>query len=191
MKYKPNFGTPNLPNDAIVNLPLTVLPPAQPLTPSSDQAEQVTTSDPEPGADQSKVLSLIQRNLGISQPLQSDQELVIAIENQLPVKAISALIKNGLQDKEVYSLIIPRRTLQHRRAKKERLSVEESDRAARVARILALAEYISDDKDKGMRWLRSPKQRFGGHTGMEMLLTEAGGRRVEEWLHQIDHGMAA
>ena len=113
------------------------------------------------------------------------------VEEQLPVKAISALTKNGLNEKEVYSLLIPRRTLQHRRARKERLSIEESDRAVRVARILALAAQVFGDQDIAMQELRSTKSLFGDHTPLEMLATEAGGRLVEEWLYQIDEGMVA
>jgi putative toxin-antitoxin system antitoxin component (TIGR02293 family) len=69
--------------------------------------------------------------------------------------------------------------------------LDESDRAARVARVVALAERVFADKDAGMRWLRAPKERFSGCTAMEMLATEAGSRLVEEMLYQIDEGIFA
>lgn len=172
---------------------LPQFPSARPV-PGTPMVETVTTgqaADVDAQKTALNMLSLIGRHLGLSQSLKSDHDLVTVIEAQLPVKAISALIKNGLQEKEVYSQIIPRRTLQHRRTKKERLSIEESDRAVRVARIIALAEQVFGDKNNGMRWLRSPKQRFAGRTAMEMLATEAGNRLVEEMLYQIDEGMAS
>ena len=44
----------------------------------------------------------------------------------------------------IYSLIVPRRTLTHRRARREALSRDESDRAVRIARIAALGEQVFD-----------------------------------------------
>jgi putative toxin-antitoxin system antitoxin component (TIGR02293 family) len=70
-------------------------------------------------------------------------------------------------------------------------SVEESDRAVRLARITALAEEVFGSEEKAFRWLRKPKRRFGSRTPLEMLGTEAGARLVEEMLYQIDEGMAA
>jgi|SRR5947209_1705610 len=138
-----------------------------------------------------KSLAHIRSRLGIGPSLRSDADLVRLIEEQLPLSAISALIKHGLQEKEIYSLIVPRRTLEHRRARKERLSREESDRAVRVARLTAFAEKVFGDTEAGWEWLRVPKKHFGQRAPIEMMTTEAGGRLVEEMLHQIDQGMAA
>ena len=113
------------------------------------------------------------------------------VNNPLPLRAITALVEHGLQEKEIHSLVLPRRTLQHRRARKERLSCEESDRAVRVARLAALAEKVFGDAEAGMGWLRATKIRFKGRTPIEMMMTEIGSRVVEELLYQIDEGMAA
>lgn len=138
-----------------------------------------------------ELLENIAQKLGIRDALTCDDDLVAHVEKRLPASAISSLVSRGLLDNEVYSIIIPRRTLQHRRARKERLSREESDRAVRVARIVALAENIFGDAQAAMRWLRTPKKRFETHTPMEMMATEAGSRLVEEMLYQIDEGIAA
>ena len=87
--------------------------------------------------------------------------------------------------------MLPPRTLSHRRAKGERLSLDETDRAVRLARIMALSESIFGDKDKALRWLRKGLRRFGGATPLAMLATDAGGRLVEETLIQIDEGYSA
>lgn len=139
----------------------------------------------------SEILQMMRKKLGIRSPLKSDADLVALVEERLPVTAISALIEHGILEKEIYSVIVPRRTLQHRRARKENLSSEESDRAVRLARLMALTEKIFGDSKAGMLWLRSPKKRFHGRTPVEMMTTEAGSRLVEEALYQIDEGMAA
>lgn len=70
-----------------------------------------------------------------------------------PVKAIDALKQRGVTEAEVGSMIIKPRTLSHRRADGGRLTVDESDRAARVARGLVLAERAFASRDKAGRWL--------------------------------------
>lgn len=138
-----------------------------------------------------EVLHSMRKKLGIRNSLKSDADLVTLVEERLPVTAISALMEHGILEKEVYSVIIPRRTLQHRRARKENLSREESDRAVRLARLATLTEKIFGDHKEGMHWLRSPKKRFQGRTPVDMMATETGSRLVEEALYQIDEGMAA
>jgi putative toxin-antitoxin system antitoxin component (TIGR02293 family) len=146
-------------------------------------------NDSDPGG--RVMLSSIRKSLGVRGALKSDADLVALIEERLPVAAISALMEHGILEKEIYSVIVPRRTLQHRRARKEDLSREESDRAVRLARLAALTEKIFGDAKEGMLWLRSPKKRFHGRTPVDMMATEAGSRLVEEALYQIDEGMAA
>jgi putative toxin-antitoxin system antitoxin component (TIGR02293 family) len=138
-----------------------------------------------------EVLRSMRKKLGIRSPLKSDADLVTLVEERLPVATISALMEYGILEKEIYSVIVPRRTLQHRRARKENLSREESDRAVRLARLAVLTEKIFGDSKEGMLWLRVYKKRFNGRTPIDMMATETGSRLVEEALYQIDEGMAA
>jgi putative toxin-antitoxin system antitoxin component (TIGR02293 family) len=133
----------------------------------------------------------IAQSLGLSTSLKSEDDLVGLVEERLPVTAIATLVRYGFWEKEIYSVVVPRRTLQHRRARKEKLSREESDRAVRLARLAALAEKIFGDLKTGMLWLRAPKKRFRSSTPIAMMETEAGSRLVEEALYQIDEGMAS
>jgi putative toxin-antitoxin system antitoxin component (TIGR02293 family) len=121
----------------------------------------------------------------------SERDLVALVEKRLPADTINSLIRAGLKDREVYQLIIPRRTLAHRIARHEPLSQEESDRTVRVARITVLAEQTFGDAERAWRWLRKSKRRFGGRTPIELLRTETGARVVEEMIVQLDDGMAA
>jgi len=51
---------------------------------------------------------------------------------------------------------VPRRTFAHRLKRREPLTVEETDRAIRLARVAELAERVFGDKGKANRWLREP-----------------------------------
>jgi putative toxin-antitoxin system antitoxin component (TIGR02293 family) len=133
----------------------------------------------------------ITKKLDLRTTLKSEGDLVAIVEQGLPLNSITALLHHGILEKEIYSVIVPRRTLQHRRVRKENLSPEESDRAVRLARLAALTEKSFGNRAAGMAWLRSPKKRFRGRTPMEMIATETGSRMVEESLYQIDEGMAA
>lgn len=122
---------------------------------------------------------------------ESELSLVSLSEEGLPTGAVKVLIDHGLSSSEVYSFIIPQRTLKHRRSRKERLSREESDRAIRAARVLAQAEQVFGTNEAALAWMRQPKERFNGRTPFAMLTTESGGRLVDEMLIQIDEGMFA
>jgi putative toxin-antitoxin system antitoxin component (TIGR02293 family) len=128
--------------------------------------------------------------LGASR-IRSDQDLASLVEKRLPAAAIKALVRGGMSVAEVYSLIVPRRTLAHRVAKRQALSKEESEKAVRVARITTMAERAFHDPKKAWRWLRKPKRRFEAKTPIEMLATEAGARLVEETIMQFEHGIFA
>lgn len=98
---------------------------------------------------------------------------------------------SGLEFAELYEVVIPARTLKHRKARKEALSRDESDKLARLIRVYDQAVRVLGDKDKALHWLRKPLRRFAGRTPLEMLPTEFGARMVEETLGQVDHGMFA
>jgi len=113
--------------------------------------------------------------LGVPVP-KTDQQMLEIVERQLPASAIARLVALGLTRAEVDVLVIPLRTLQHRRSRREKLTVEESDRLLRVARLLSRAESVYES-------------RLGNRTPLEMAKTDTGARIVEELLVQIDEGM--
>jgi putative toxin-antitoxin system antitoxin component (TIGR02293 family) len=132
----------------------------------------------------------IESKLGIT-PLRSDRDLARLVDNRLPLTTVESLSHHGMTDEEIYSFIVPRRTLVHRKTRRESLTHDESDRAVRIARITSLAEEVFGDDAKASRWLRKAKIRFEGRTPLELLRTEAGARLVEELLLQLDYGFTA
>jgi putative toxin-antitoxin system antitoxin component (TIGR02293 family) len=132
----------------------------------------------------------IEIKLGVT-PLRSDRDLARLVDERLPLASVESLSSHGMTDEEIYNFIVPRRTLVHRKTRRESLTHDESDRAVRIARITSLAEEVFGDDAKAGRWLRKTKTRFEGRTPLEMLRTEAAARLVEEMLLQLDYGFAA
>ncbi len=132
----------------------------------------------------------MEQKLGMG-TLNSDSDLARLVEERLPLLSIESLTSHGLSDEEIYTYIVPRRTLVHRKSKREPLTHDESDRAVRIARITSLAEEVFGDDAKAGRWLRKSKERFDGRTPLEVSRTEAGARLVEEMLLQLDYGIFA
>lgn len=128
--------------------------------------------------------------LELATPLRSEKDLIAVVEGCIATNAIDAMVNAGLTTKEV-SQVLPPRTLSHRKAKGEKLTIDESERAIRLARILAMTEAIFGGEGQALQWLRKPMRRLSGKAPLEMLITEAGGRLVEELLIQIDEGYGA
>lgn len=94
-------------------------------------------------------------------------------------------------DEEIFALVVPKRTLARRLSDGEPLTVEETDKAVRLARVDRLAANVFGEPAKAHRWLRKPKKALRGETPLAYLATEAGARVVEDMLHRIDHGILA
>ncbi len=119
----------------------------------------------------------------------SDFNLAEIVENGLPLKSLALLRERGLTSAELSEIVISPRTLKHRKARNEPLSQEETDRAVRVARIVALAGDVFGNHDKALLWLRSPDERLADRTPLNLLQTESGGRLIESMLWQLDEGI--
>jgi putative toxin-antitoxin system antitoxin component (TIGR02293 family) len=96
---------------------------------------------------------------------------------------------NRFSAEEIDELVIPKRTLARRRAAREKLTIEETDKALRLARIATETDRVFGNPEKASRWLRKPNSALGGHTPMSLLKSETGARTVDDLLGQIDHGM--
>ena len=126
--------------------------------------------------------------LGVRAP-KTEQQMLEIVEQQLPTSAINRLLALGLTRSELDALVIPQRTLQHRRSRREKLSVEESDRVLRATRLLSQAESVYSSRERALAWLRRPHPRLSNRTPLEMARTDTGSRIVEELLVQIEEGI--
>lgn len=121
----------------------------------------------------------------------SDADMAKAVERGFSVRTIKALKLAGITDREIGHLVIKPRTLSHRIAKKQRLTAEESDRAARVARIVALAQRTFANIEKADRWLHTSLNALDGRRPIDLVQTAAGARVAEAILARIAWGAAA
>jgi putative toxin-antitoxin system antitoxin component (TIGR02293 family) len=126
--------------------------------------------------------------LGI-EPTFTGADVLRIVEAQLPPAIIDRLVSLGIERSEVEANIIPLRTLQHRRSRREKLTVDESDRVLRMIRVLSLAESVYSSRGRALAWLRHAHPRLAGRTPLSLLKTDAGSRIVEELLVQIGEGM--
>ena len=124
-------------------------------------------------------------------PVRTDADLARAVEIGFALDTIDELRMRGVTNAEIGRLIIKSRTLSHRKANRRRLTVEESDRAARLARTLALAEITFADQAKADRWLHKSLSSLGGRTPIDLMRSDAGTRIVEELLSRIAWGAPA
>lgn len=112
-------------------------------------------------------------------------------EFRLAPAAIRSALAPHFSAEEIGDVVAPLRTFQRRIARGEELTEEESDRAARLARIADHAQRVFADHDKAARWLRKANATLAGRAPIELLRTETGARKVEEALIRIDHGIFA
>lgn len=126
---------------------------------------------------------------GVVGVIETDYDLVNAVEAGLPVAALDDLLARGLlAADEADRLVLPRRTLSHRRSRGQRLTLDESDRLARIARVLAVAGETFGNADKAGRWLRRASSGLRGQVPLMLLATSDGSRLVEDELVRIASG---
>ena len=122
-------------------------------------------------------------------PLATENEILRLVEGRLAPSVIKRLAALGLERTEIDAVVIPSRTLQHRRSRREKLTIEESDRVVRLIRALSVAGSVYGGPERALAWLRKPHPRLGGRNPLSLLKTDTGARIVEELLIQIDEGM--
>ncbi|HEY2805774.1 MAG TPA: antitoxin Xre/MbcA/ParS toxin-binding domain-containing protein [Gemmatimonadales bacterium] len=113
------------------------------------------------------------------------------VEAGLPIEALTRVVAHVSEPSDAGALryrIVPRATL-HRR--KTQLSLEESERLERLARVAAIAEDVWEDDDKAREFLGSPQPQLGDRRPLDLAHTELGARQVEELLMKLEYGLPA
>ena len=121
--------------------------------------------------------------------IQSELDWVHAVQSGLPVDAVYTTMRLGFSSAEIEQLVIPRRTLAHRRTKKQRLTRDESVRLARLARVALAARETFGNPAKAQAWLRRPNRALRNHTPISLLDTDDGARLVEVVLGRLAYGL--
>ncbi|HEX9727500.1 MAG TPA: antitoxin Xre/MbcA/ParS toxin-binding domain-containing protein [Gemmatimonadales bacterium] len=126
----------------------------------------------------------------LKRDVRSDLDLIDAIQRGLPIRALETVVQSGLfEPGELYALVVARRTLAHRREKRQPLTAEQSDRLARLVRAAERAEEALGDREKAARWLRRPNRALQGRRPLDLLESDLGARMVERALGRVEHGV--
>jgi putative toxin-antitoxin system antitoxin component (TIGR02293 family) len=81
--------------------------------------------------------------------------------------------------------VVPEATYKRR----TRLSLSESERTERLARVIAGAEFVWADRTAAREWLTRPHPELEERTPLDAGLSEVGARQVEELLDRILYGI--
>jgi putative toxin-antitoxin system antitoxin component (TIGR02293 family) len=121
----------------------------------------------------------------------SELELARLVAQGIPTSVLADVVEHSLLTREeVTRLIVPRRTLAHRKRRGEHLSPDESDRLARVLHLHDIALQTFDgDTEKVGAWLRTPNRALSGEVPLGLVVTSTGARLVEDALLRIEHGV--
>ncbi len=129
----------------------------------------------------------------LKQAVKSDLELANAVRARLPSSALDHVLKElapvaGSQA-GIYRAVGSARTLQRKRTAHAPLSVDESDRLARLVRLVVRAEQAFNSQEKARRWLVKSNRALGGVSPLSLLDSDAGALAVERVLGRIEHGV--
>lgn len=124
----------------------------------------------------------------------SELELATAVREGLPSESLDYVLDSvrhwaGSQA-AVLDIVGSRRTLERKTGgRRALLKPSESDRLARLARMIVRAEQAIGDADKAHRWLMKPNRALGGQIPFTLLDSDAGASVVEQILDRIEYGV--
>lgn len=122
--------------------------------------------------------------------VRSIEDMNSMVKKGLPFPALLALSTRVHVDiaKMGQILMIPARTMARRR-KMRRLTVEESDRLMRLARVFSRAIEVFGNSEKAAGWLNQPNRLLNNTAPIDVLDTDLGTHSVETILGRIEYGV--
>jgi putative toxin-antitoxin system antitoxin component (TIGR02293 family) len=128
-----------------------------------------------------------------SYPLENDIEMASLILAGLPaavLRSVGAFL--DLRPAKIGSIVnISEKTLERRLKNHARLKPDESERVARLMRIISLSTAVLESEGSAREWLKLPLRELDGQTPLQMAGTEPGAREVERVLGRLEHGIFA
>lgn len=124
-------------------------------------------------------------------PFSDNLRLADVVRARVSVRALPALARELSVDLQELAQVaaIRRRNLKQRLEQSALLSVAESDRLLRVARVYANAISTFNDRHAAAEWMAEPLEHLGGETPLQFCCVEPGAREVESILMRIEHGV--
>lgn len=116
--------------------------------------------------------------------------LVERVREGLPMAEFRALLDLlSLPEEELGRLLGMSPATLNRRKKSARLTMAESERVVRFARLFGLAMEVFDEEGAACEWLKTENPGTAGERPLSYADTEFGAREVENLLGRIDHGV--
>lgn len=139
--------------------------------------------------DKDRIIRTFSGSAGLPKQINSEVEMLVILNNGLPIEALEALEARGVVDGAELKTFIAPRTLARRKSENKRLTPEESDLIARLARIHDFAVEVFGEQKKARKWLRTPNRALKDQLPLELLRSDYGARIVESLLGRIVHGV--
>jgi putative toxin-antitoxin system antitoxin component (TIGR02293 family) len=140
------------------------------------------------------VLEVMGGSTAVHAPVRGLTDLRTEIGKGLRIGALHKTVEHVFRDpaerRRFLYRVVPEGTYK-RRVKMGHLTPEESERVARLASVIALAEYVWDDPEAAREFLTTPHPELGDHVPIEVAVDDFGARHVEEILYGIMHGLPA
>lgn len=116
--------------------------------------------------------------------------LVERVRHGLPMAEFRSLLELlSLPEEELGRLLGMSPATLNRRKKGARLTMAESERVVRFARLFGLAMAVFEDEQATCEWLKTDNPGTAGERPLSYADTEFGAREVENLLGRIDHGV--
>lgn len=128
--------------------------------------------------------------MGLSCKIHSLYELTESVTRGLPKKSLKVTVTHVTKDAElvrqISNQLVPPASFKRRKGV---LSVHESERVERLARLYATALDVWGDEEDARQFLFNPHALLNGKKPIEMAFTELGVRQVEHILEKLRYGL--
>jgi putative toxin-antitoxin system antitoxin component (TIGR02293 family) len=146
------------------------------------------------GVQPQAVVEVMGGSAAVHAPVRGLTDLRTEIKKGLRLEALHKTVDRVFHDpaarKRFLHRIVPEGSYK-RRAKAGQLTPAESERVARLASVIALAEDVWGDPDDARQFLLTPHPELEDRPPLEVAVEEFGARHVEEILEGIRHGLPA
>lgn len=116
--------------------------------------------------------------------------LAEALEEGLPADSVERVCRLIAPDDPTFKHTIVSRATWARRKRAHRLSLEESERVERLARLWAQAVEVWGSEEAARWFLWQPHPLLAGRRPIDLARTAIGAREVEQLLGGLEHGTA-
>ena len=139
----------------------------------------------------------VARKLGgrkvLHRDVRTELELAAMVREGLPSASLDLVLEevsSWAGAALVYDIVGRRRTLERKTGGKDALlKPSESDRLARLVRLIVRTEEVFGDPAKAHRWLLVGNRALGDQVPFQLLDSDAGALAVERILGRIEHGV--